>query len=451
MTADPTADVAHLLRRAGFGARPEELDAAAAAGYEATVERLVGELAGRSGPDATADAVPLPTIDGPERLAQDRARASAAADPTAEERKAARAVRQRYHQQGRAVVLWWLDRMVLSSQPLVEKLTLVWHGHFATSIEKVKMPYLMLQQNQVLRRSGGGSFEALTQAVAKDPAMLIWLDARSNKKASPNENFGRELLELFTLGVGRYSEADVKEAARCFTGWSIGKDFAFALEPRQHDSGTKTFRGATGNFGGEDIVRMVTNDPDGARFVVSRLVSKLARPVTVDDPIVTALAPAYERDLDIAALVRALFLHPEFRSPATRNGLVKQPIEWFVGALRSLGLRADALDAATALAGLGQVPLAPPSVGGWPQNAAFLTTASALTRTKVAAALVERAAEAGGLAEVVGSSPGMRVAATERLLSVDFGPQSSAALGKIADDPKGLVSLALTTPEVVLA
>ena len=191
--------IALLYRRAGFGARPEELDAGVAAGYAATVDRLV-----TFGPDAGAETNPPPqpaTYPPPDN--------SLPPDPV-ERAAALNKARQVATQDANKMSLWWLDRMVTAANPLQEKLTLFWHGHFATSIQKVVDPGYMLAQNQIFRSAGAGNFGDLTLAVAKDPAMLIWLDANSDRKASPNENFARELLELFTVGIGHYSEDDVK-------------------------------------------------------------------------------------------------------------------------------------------------------------------------------------------------------------------------------------------------
>ncbi len=239
------ASLAHLYRRAGFGGRPEEIDAAVAAGYGATVERLLD----RSRPDPVAAAVAPPPLTATfTRPSTDPATAMAEARSLAQE--------------GRSLALWWLQRMAAASSPLPEKLALLWHGHFATSLQKVRYPKLMYDQNQLFRTMGAGSFASLTQAVAKDPAMLIWLDASTDKKSHPNENFARELMELFTLGIGNYTEDDVRQAARCFTGWVFDRQTgAFALQARQHDNDPKTVLGQSGNLSGEDVIDIVTHSP----------------------------------------------------------------------------------------------------------------------------------------------------------------------------------------------
>ena len=434
---DARSRIAHLYRRAGFGARPDELDAAVTAGYEATVEKLVD----LSVPDTATLAAP--TFSPPAVVA-------APADQAA--RRAAQQADQRANrEEGRRLNQWWVDRMVLSSTPLREKLTLFWHDHFATSIQKVKEPELMYRQNEIFRTRGAGSFEALAQAVAKDPAMLVWLDANENRKGRPNENFARELFELFLLGIGNYTEADVQEGARAFTGWQYRRQTgAFALTANQHDAGAKTVFGQAGAFGGEDVIRMAVAQPASAPYVVSKLWSGFARPVRADDPVVRQLAPAFAKDLNVGSLLRTMFLHPEFTAPAARTGLVKQPIEYVAGALRALGLRAGALgnNLPQTMESLGQQPFAPPSVGGWPPNGYWLTTSFSLSRLRIASTLAGKAK-----LDAVSAVPAAdRPAAVARLLSVDgWGPATTAGLAQVAGDVKALLTVALVSPEYVLA
>jgi uncharacterized protein (DUF1800 family) len=422
---DTRARIAHLYRRAGFGARPDELDAAAARGYEATVVRL---LEPHPGPDPVAP--PALVVTDPSVLAG------------AQRPETQRQLRS----DTETLILWWLDRMALAN-PLPEKLALLWHGHFATAIQKVRLAAFMHRQNQIFRSLGAGSFEALTQAVAKDPAMLIWLDSNTNKKGHPNENFARELLELFTLGIGNYSEDDVKEAARCFTGWTLDRaSGAFAFHAPQHDDGSKTVLGQSGTFGGEDVITRITRAPASAAFVVAKVWSHLAYPVTPSDPVVPGLVRAYAADLDIGKLVRAVFLHPQFVSAQARTGLVKQPIEFVVGALRATGLKPSAhADVIPLLTAMGQTPFEPPSVGGWPQNGYWLSTAAALARLRFAAAVASRA----DVTALGAMAPSTRPDAVARLLSVEWTPATRAALAK-TDDARTLLTLALVAPEYVL-
>ena len=428
---DIRAQLAHLHRRAGFGATPAQLDGGVAGGFAAAVAGLLDAL---DQPDAGGDAVPAPnfTVAGAAGLAR------AAAD---------QGVQAGLRADAKSLQLWWLDRMAASTAPMREKLTLLWHGHFATGIQKVRLAAYMYGQNQAFRTLGGGSFETLTQAVAKDPAMLLWLDSNTNGKNHPNENFARELMELFTLGIGNYNETDVKEAARAFTGWSLSRQTdSYVFRPGQHDTGIKTVLGHAGNFGGEDVITLLTHSPAGARWVVARVWSHLVYPVSSSDPVVTALASSYAADLDVKALVRAILLHPQFLSAQARSGLVKQPIEYVVGAFRALGLKpSDHPEVLPVLTGLGQTPFDPPSVGGWPQNGYWLSTAAALTRWRFATLLATRV----DVTALGAAGPAERPAALARLLSVTWMPATSAVLARSTDVRQAL-ALSLVAPEYVL-
>ncbi|MGH9300674.1 MAG: DUF1800 domain-containing protein, partial [Acidimicrobiales bacterium] len=366
---DTRSDIAHLYRRAGFGALPSELDAAEAQGYQAAVAFLLhppSPTGSPTGPPDPTFAAAFP----PPRSA--RSRASSQAERLA--------LAHQLAQDRLALGTWWMDRMTSGSDPLAEKMTLYWHGHFATSIQKVRYPVLMFHQNQIFRSMGLGSFATLTQTVAKNPAMLIWLDAGSDHISHPNENFSRELMELFTLGLGNYTEDDVRQAARCFTGWQIDRSTGgFTLPPAQHDNGTKTFLGHTANLSGEDVISIVTQAPAGQRFVAARMWSHFAYPITPTDKIVDDLIGAYGANLDLSALMQAVFTHPQFLSDQARSGLIKQPVEWVVGAQRALRTTLGIPATEATLAALGQVPFAPPNVGGWPQNGYWLSTSASST------------------------------------------------------------------------
>jgi uncharacterized protein (DUF1800 family) len=424
--ASTRSRIAHLYRRAGFGARPEELDAAVAVGYQATVDRLL---------DLTA---PDPGV-------------AAMADPTFTDIFGDFMTVRRHHRfEANRMTLWWLNRMIAATNPLPEKLTLFWHDHFATSLQKVKAPELMFRQNQLFRAMGAGRFEPLAQAVAKDAAMMVWLDSNSNRRESPNENFARELFELFTVGVGNYAESDIKAAARAFTGWRVSpRTQQFAFAPRLHDGDSKVLFGATRSFGGEDVVHLLATRPACVRFITAKVWSHFGRPAAApDDRLLAELAEVFAPELDMRALLRAIFLHPEFNSPATRTGLVKQPIEYVAGALRALGQRAEGTDLLRALRLLGQEPFVPPSVGGWPANGYWLSTASSLGRVQFA----EAAARDADLTPVSSVSPKARPAAAAHLLSVEgWGPTTTNALQQVADEPRSLLTLALVAPEYVLA
>lgn len=442
--AQTRAAVAHLARRAGFGLHADAVDELAADGYEAAVDRVLDDLGRR---DEAAEAVAPPAFDTAGYFA------ARGGDATARQAAADRARRER-----RELVGWWLRRMVAADRPIREKLTFLWHDHFATSLQKVKIAELAHLQNRTLYDLGAGRFDALVDAVARDPAMLIWLDGRESSGRAPNENFARELFELFTLGLAgaahhsagtpAYTEDDVVEAARALTGWRIDPaTYAAVLVPRRHDDGEKTVLGQTGRLGLGEVVAAATLHEACAPHVVARLWSRMGRPAEPDDEVVRELAEPFARDLDVTALLRRMFLHPEFLTPATRQALVKTPVEWLVGIARTLRLPLGPR-IAEVVAGLGQIPFFPPDVAGWPANEAWLSTASALTRLRASSTLTAQA-DLTPITTVVARD---RPAAAARMVGVEgWGPTTAAALDEVSSDPRTLMILALVAPEHLLA
>jgi uncharacterized protein (DUF1800 family) len=427
-----TSQLHHLYRRAAFGARPEEIAASTPRGYAATVDYLLD----RARPDAGA--VPLPLLDP-------------ATNGTADTLETRKELNKLKNEQERQLVEWWLERMTLTEQGGVEKLTFFWHDHFATSANKVNNPHLTLAQNETLRKLGGGNFEELAQAIAKDGAMMIWLDSNKNNKNSPNENFARELMELFTIGIGSYSDADVREAARAFAGWRFNRQEGFQVRKNLQDLGTKTVLGQTGALTGEQVVSLLTKAPTAARFITAKVWRHYAYPIAADSPIITELAAGFAADLNITKLLRSVLLHPQFVSRDARLGLVKQPVEWIVGAMRQLDLRPSQFDINRSRTGavlrlLNQEPFFPPSVGGWPDNGYWISTSSALARYKFAL-------EMSAVAKTdwfSGADAAGRLAALANRLGVDEWTPSSAEAIKQAGDPRRQLAAALVTPEYVL-
>ncbi len=359
--------IAHLLRRAGFGASPSELDAAVARSFDATLDALLNPTDDH---DAADDAL--------SQISFDLTKVNDA---------------QR----------WWLVRMRYTSRALVEKMALFWHGHFATAVSKVggKNLDLMRQQIDLFRTQGLGSFRDLLLAVSKDPAMLIWLDGRLNHKNAPNENYGRELMELFTMGIGNYTEDDVKAAARSFTGWTLTKDREFTINAKDHDGSTKTFLGQAGDFDGTDIVNILAAQPATARF----LATKLARFFVSDPPddgLVSDLAGAYlSSNYDIRSVLRTLFKSDAFAGDAARHALIKSPTEFVVGTLRTLDIATNGLGLPAIMQALGQELFNPPNVAGWPGGESWIATNTVLTRDNMANAIaVAGKPESGFLANV---------------------------------------------------
>jgi uncharacterized protein (DUF1800 family) len=422
--------VRRLLQRVGLGPRPGELDTATTAGFDATLAALTTPS---REPDPGVAATPPPSLPPPP-------------PPGKDDLAARRALLAQEQAQSRQLAVWWLDRMAAVEQPLPERLTWFWHGHFATSAQKVRHAALMYGQNATQRRLGGSDFRALAQAMIVDPAMLIWLDGAGNTVAHPNENLAREFMELFTLGVGNYTETDVRQAARALTGWAVDvRGDTATANPRRHDPGPETVLGSTGAYDAASLVDVLLARPASPRFVAGRIWTRFVSDTPPDPATMDALTAAYGPGHDVTALLRAAVSAPAFRDPA--SVLVRQPVEWLVGALRALRLPATTLPAAAVqggLTGLGQVPFYPPNVGGWPAGTSWLTTAAALTRLKLAQAI----ATAGDISPVADSPAGDRVEATAALLGLSaLTPRTTSALAALAGTPPQLVAAALACPE----
>ena len=352
------AAAAHLLRRAGFGPAPGDLDRLVALGHRAALASVLE-------PDAAA----VRRFDAEADALTDAARATGKFEPLAAA---------------------WVHRMLRSPDQLTEKLTLFWHGHFATSGAKVTDARLMADQIALLRRHARGRFGDLLTAVMTDPAMLLWLDADSNRAGSPNENFARELFELFALGPGNYSEADIKEAARALTGWAVtdaadGRRARF--DPKRHDAGEKTVFGETGRFGVGEVVRLTLSHPACATFIVRKLfrffVSETAEP---SEALLEPLAEGFRlRNYDVSWVVGELLGSWVFRSPAAVRQRVKSPAEFCVGLARGLGGAVGTKHVAAAMSRMGQRLYFPPDVSGWAGGPAWLTSAALIDRQNLAA------------------------------------------------------------------
>ncbi|MFG3701488.1 DUF1800 family protein [Micromonospora sp. NPDC047620] len=368
-----TDDIILLLRRAGFGPTAAELGAARRLGYAAALSGVVAP----AGPDVSATSAPVPDL-GPDPFVS---------MPRPTDAQRAEGDRRRTEQTV-SLARWWLDRMTVADHQAVEKLVFFWHGHWATSVAKVRSAQLMLGQLQAFRESR--DFAELAHRMVLDRALVYWLDGQHNKKAAPNENLARELFELFMLGVGQYSERDVKEAGRALTGWRVVLDReTLVSDPQHRDTGRKTILGTTSNFDARSLVDLLLRQRACPRFIASRLWFRYASATQpIPDRTREAMVQAFPAPM---AMLRALFEDEAFR--ATRGTMVKQPIEWLVGAMRNLGIRPAAIPEQVfteiywAMEALGQRPFAPPSVGGWPAGAAWLTSAAAQVRLKIASTL----------------------------------------------------------------
>ncbi len=426
-----SAHAARIVRRTGFGATAAEL---AAVHRMSTGQVIDAVLTPASHVDRQAATPPTPSFELLKRVPrsaslQDRAR-----------------WRMELRAQLKQLTAWWVRRMIQTDRPAQEKLTLVWHDHFATAATKVRSARLLLAQNTTLREKGLGDFRALAYAMLTDPAMLVWLDGRRNTAAAPNENLSREFMELFALGRGGYTETDVREGARALTGWKVGVDGAAVFREAAHDHGSKTVLGRSGDLDAAAFCDAVLARPASARFVATRLWHQLASPDGPTPALLERLVGAYGPGRDLGALVRALLESAEFADAA--GALVVSPVEWVVGAVRALAVGIADDQAVRPLLGvlrsLGQVPFYPPSVAGWPSGQAWLSTASVSTRLAAARSL----ASAADLSFLTALRQSSRVeAVADRLGIPALTDRSAQVLGDVAAAPLRLVTLALNTPE----
>jgi hypothetical protein len=375
---------AHLLRRAGFGGSPADVDRLAAMPMQRAVDTLIRFPDTSSLPSAPQLALPQLPPPGFFR------RALGSTDPVVvEQRKAFIMAANKVRRQNLiALQTWWLERMIASPAPLQEKMTLFWHGHFTSSPEKGTTAQELLAQNQLFRRFALGNVRDLTLAVSQDPAMLRYLDNNVNVRAHPNENYARELMELFTLGIGNYTEQDVRESARAFTGWTFRRtpdgSATFFDNRRQHDDGVKTFLGQSGNFTGADIVNIIFRQPAASKFFATKLLGFFVymdpEPVLVDQ--VAALI--VKHDFNLATVMSTLLRSNVFYSDRAYRALVKSPVEFVVGTHQLFGIPQVAPVELAALRAMGQVLFYPPNVKGWDGGAAWVNSQTIITRENFA-------------------------------------------------------------------
>ena len=378
MRNNDTALMAHLLRRAGFGASRNELEEYIAMGYDGAVEALLNPSDPGNMPD---DLIRRYHVEQSEL----RDLAGSAA--------------------------YWMYRMISTSCPMEEKIALFWHGLFATGYAKLNQARSLLNQVDMFRRSGLGSFEDLLVELSKDPAMIVWLDNNENHGSAINENYGRELLELFSMGIGNYTEDDIKECSRAFTGWTLGnaeymavraaKDsiwpygriaWHFDYRDEDHDAGEKTFLGETGKFNGEDIIAIIAKQESTARFVATRLFQFFAADEITEDgekAIQEMIASYFSSGYQIRAMLRTLFPTDYFKSDEARFARVKGPVEMVVGAIRMSGnYQNPALGiekVSDTMLYMGQGLLQPPTVEGWHEGSEWIDSGALVERVNFAA------------------------------------------------------------------
>ena len=415
------AKAAHLLNRAGFGGTPANVDTLAKSGMAASIHYLI---------DGPATPVPAPAPDWahPEDLRQERmdamqqaqATIPANADAATREklmREAYKSKRKEQIEDLADLIVWWTERMRESVDPLEEKMTLFWHGHFATSYVKVKNAYFMWRQNQTFRENARGNFNTLVKAMTRDPAMIVWLDLRESRGAHPNENFAREVMELFTLGEGHYTEKDVTEGARAFTGYRIDpRNESFSFQPGEHDNTPKTMLGRSDILDGDQAIDTITAQPACARFIARKLWTFFAYE-DPSDALVEALATTMRaHHYEMRPVLRQMFTSQEFYSAQAIREQIKSPVQWLVQTARELEVTLPPRGPLIgALKQMGQIPFSPPNVKGWDGGKAWISTSTLLTRYNLAGALLGTAPTQKQFApggEMAGGADGPQMAPT---------------------------------------
>lgn len=422
--------ISRLFNRFGFGPKPGEFERAIKSGFEVTkrnflIKPTVEQLNIDLSPITIDDIGPRPT---PGTFANTEYQ-----------------IKQRA--QIKEMTLWWLDQMVTTDFSLNEKMTWFWHGHWATSIEKLNFALPMYKQNITFRNKALGSFSELSKAMYQDGALQYWLDGQENTAKAPNENLSREFMELFTLGVGRYSEEDVKALARVFTGIQVQRtNGVVTFNSRRHDNSAVTLLGTTQSFTSEQAIDLLVARDDSSRFIYERLWYRFISS-TESFPM------NYKRDAftkrDIHSAVTDLVSSAHMYAP--QFAMVKSPVEWFVALSRALKITPSATKNVNAIISglqkLSQVPFAPPNVGGWPAGELWLTSASAQFRLTLSQAILKNT----DLAELKAVAPGQRVKYLQDLLGIyQWSKRTSDALTIARNEPERLFLLAINSPEYVV-
>ena len=422
-------EIARLFHRTGFGPKPGEFAAALSAGVASTRSKVLS-------PPSTVSFVTPPALTdlGP----RPAPKSSAVVEFS-----------QQLRYQNQQLFLWWLDEMVTSPHTLQEKMTWFWHGHWATSIGKVNYALPMFNQNVTMRKFALGNFNDFAKAMFSDGALQVWLDGQENTVKAPNENFSREMMELFTLGVNRYTETDVKELARAFTGYQVSRSSGLVtFNARRRDNAPVTVLSKTAAMSPEEVIAHLVAQNNSALFIAERIWYRFVssqEPLPQDHPMVKAFA-----NRDIYALMKSLIESSALSQP--QYSMVKSPVEWFIGICRALTITPSQLPSPTKLAGyfekLSQVPFSPPNVGGWPVDQAWLSSASAQYRLSFATSVIAEA----DLSELTAISSVRRPAYLADLLGVvEWSTRTAYAMRGVRDNPQKLLVTAVCSPEYVVS
>lgn len=384
----------HLLWRAGFGGTPEQIQILAQWGPQRAVAHLVNYESIDSGAVSSdlfdRNIMRPATADEREMLTKARRRNDE--DAVARFRAKRQEAERDDREQMRRTQHWWMKRMIETARPLEEKMTLFWHGHFATSYRTIENSYHMFLQNQLFRKHATGDFRELLFSIIRDPAMLAYLDNNDSRKGTPNENLAREIMELFALGVGNYSEQDIREGARCLTGYTFNDD-EFTFNKANHDTGKKSVLGKTGNFDGDDFVIAILEQRACSHFIAAKLYRQFVAEHPTGREEIDKPARSVIRELAVALLrsryqlkpvLTKLFLSEHFYDPALRNEMIKSPIELVVGAVRSLNVPVRELGVlVSAVGAMGQNIFYPPSVKGWDGGRSWVNTSTLFIRQNI--------------------------------------------------------------------
>ncbi len=436
------ARVQLLLWRTGFGATPAQVDAASDRARQNGYAAVVDDVLAFPDPPAPPPLPVWPSVQ-PTAFGANEAR----------EYQRARLAFQTLSNDARSggitmLTRWWADRLRTSAAPLQENLTLFWHDHFATALDKVDRPLWMLNQNQLFRAKGAGKFVDLLTTAAKDTAMLVWLDGTSNVKGHPNENWAREVMELFTLGIGNYTEADVREAARACTGWTVNYSStpvgAVSFVQSRFDDKPKTVLGQTGNFNMDDFSRLLAAHPETAKRVSRKLFAWFVS----DDPTEAELTPMLDAwkatDGDIRAVLRALFLSDAFTPARATRAYIKHPVAWTVGTARALEAPMAPESLLPMFENQGMRLFFPPTVGGWTSGLGWISPTNQVLRFNLAGQIVAKSpllagrADSAFLTQIADRLGGLPLSADLRAMLL--------VLGASDDGKKAVTQVLLASP-----
>jgi hypothetical protein len=405
---EPTGDerfdevkAAHLLNRAGFGGKPQEVQAVMEMGPQRAIDAMLDFPDAGADEESQSDVPDLSVVgDGYPKTFEERRKLLVG--KSEEERKMLiQQLMQKNREAMAATMQWWLKRMVNGPYPLQEKLTFFWHGHFTTSARDERSASSMWEQNELIRRNAAGNFRNFVKQVSRDPAMLDYLNNQQNRKAHPNENYARELMELFTLGIGNYTEDDIKQAARAFTGWAHDGE-GFIFRKFDHDYDRKTFMGRSGTFDGDDVIDIILQNPACAPYIASRLLNFFV--MENPDPAICQSLGALMREngFDLRPVLQTMFTSKLFYSRDVIGGQIKCPVQLVVGTMRLLDVEPpNPMSLVVALEQMGQVPFAPPNVKGWPGGRTWINTSTLFVRYNTTVWL------AGGGSPVLGGGGGV--------------------------------------------